>query len=119
MPKRAKNAPIDVNELLRLWDDQTMSVRMIARLLGCSYQRMNRLRKKLGLPSRESIINYRGENRKVADPTPEEIAERAAVVKARHLAEKLAHDPFPTERPANIRNFTHCNDCFQPAGLLS
>lgn len=110
---------IDSDEFLRLWHEGKMGVKAIARHMGCPYQRVNRLRRRLGLGPREPTKSRRGDNTKVFDPTPEEIAMRAAAIKAKRLAEKRRDEHFPMERPANIRNFTHCNDCFQPASLLS
>lgn len=122
LPERlypGEHEAIDADEFLLLWDEGQMGVHAIARHMGCSYQQVNRLRRRLGLGPREPTKSRRGDNTKVFDPTPEEIAIRAAAIKAKRLEEKRRDEHFPMERPANIRNFTHCNDCFQPASLLS
>lgn len=77
---RIKNI-VDVPLLLELWG-RNVEVRLIAERLGVRETYITKLATRFKLPKR---MPQKAENngRTVADPTPEEIAERAAEVRAR------------------------------------
>jgi hypothetical protein len=84
LPRRVskgKTKQIDVPLLFKLWGRE-VEVREIAHVLGVSEAYVGRLARKHHLPKR---LPQKAENngRTVADPTPEEIAERAAEIRAR------------------------------------
>jgi uncharacterized protein YjcR len=73
---------IDVPLLHQLWYSE-METPDIALRMGVSLTTLNTLRQRHGLPKRP-----RAEVMLVADPTPEEIAERARQCRERHYAER-------------------------------
>jgi uncharacterized protein YjcR len=73
---------IDVPLLYKLWHSE-METGDIALRLGVSLSTLHNVRQKHGLPKRP-----RAEVTLVADPTPDEIAERARQCRERHYAER-------------------------------
>lgn len=71
----------DVQLLHRLWADETLQHREIALRLGVSQSFLGRLKLRHKLPKRDPP-----QCRTPYDPTPEEIAERAAECRERHFA---------------------------------
>lgn len=74
-------------EFRRIWEAGELSRTDMAVHFGCSVSSIDNLRASLGLKKRKRSP-WRVKQ-VVPDPTPEEIAERAAECKARHMAEKL------------------------------
>lgn len=78
--------PFANERLLRqLWDDATLTNRQIAQRLKITESYLCKLRERLELPRRcpaHSLPSY--------DPTPEEIAVRAAQCRQKHLAQRRA-----------------------------
>ena len=79
----AKHWHIDVEEFRRLWESDAPAV-LIARRFGITANRVYDLRKEFGCADRPS------QKTKPNDPTPSQIAERAAAIRERHLAEMRA-----------------------------
>lgn len=73
--------PVDVAELFRLWHSDLTNTELCERL-GLTGGSLWSLRKKYGLPIRKRVENP-DRQRRPDDPTPEEIAERAAECRAR------------------------------------
>jgi hypothetical protein len=82
--------------------------------LGVSRDQITRLRDRLGLPVRHDR-SQRKKGKRHADPTPQEIAARAAEMRARHMANRLAEPPrtyrtvtetvlFRVERSHELKN---------------
>lgn len=72
---------IDVEELARLWR-AGVPAGIIARKFGVTTHQVYRLREQYGIEDREKVVTK--------DPTPAQIAERAAALRERHLAEMRA-----------------------------
>jgi hypothetical protein len=104
----------DVDLMRRLWLNTTMTQQEIAFELGCSRQHVSYCVAEMGLPPRGKPAN-----RNDPDPTPEEIAERAAQCRARHLREKKAEPFYQHEGNAGIRCFSYCGEYYSGASLLS
>ena len=86
MPMRGK---IDVARLFSLWNDESLTRAEVARELGVTAGQLTRLASRHGLGARGRT--HRAFS--MADPTPDEIARRAAAIRARKLAE-LAAEPL-------------------------
>ena len=82
--------------------------------LGVSRDQITRLRDRLGLPVRHDR-SQRKKGKRHADPTPKEIAARAAEMRAKHMAHRRAEPPrtyrtvtetviFRIERSREMRN---------------
>ena len=82
--------------------------------LGVSRDQITRLRDRLGLPVRYDR-SQRKKGKRHADPTPKEIAARAAEMRAKHMAHRRAEPPrtyrtvtetviFRIERSREMRN---------------
>lgn len=76
---------VDVPLLFALWADNSLTRAEIASRLNISHTFLTRLAAKHKLPPRQSE-----RKRNVADPTPDEIAERARQCRERHFAERRA-----------------------------
>ena len=76
------NRPVDAARLFKLWHSE-MQQADIAVELGVSISTLYGLKRKYGLPRRP-----RAAVTPVADPTPEEIAERARQCRERHYADR-------------------------------
>jgi transposase-like protein len=87
LPQRKRQ--VDVPLLFRLWGDMTLTRAEIARKLGTTENQLTRLAERHGLGRRGR--QHRAFS--MDDPTPEEIAERAAECRARHFAQRRAEDP--------------------------
>jgi len=85
LPSRARQ--VDVPTLFRLWT-QGVAREVICRELGISGSQLSVLKTRYKLPSRPKKPASLG-----PDPTPEEIAERAAECRARHFAQRRAEAP--------------------------
>ena len=82
--------------------------------LGVSRDQITRLRDRLGLPVRHDR-SQRKKGKRHADPTPDEISARAAEMRAKHMAARMAEPPrayrtvtetvmFRVERSHDLRN---------------
>jgi hypothetical protein len=76
---------VDVQTLHRLWNDHTLTRVQVSAMLGISHTHLTRLVTRHKLPPRRR--DYR---RDVADPTPDEIAQRAAECREKHFAQRRA-----------------------------
>lgn len=72
---------IDVPLLFRLWNTPGISINEVAAEMGVSLNILRKLRERYGLSESPAEEDEDGEP-KEGDPTPEEIAERAAEVRA-------------------------------------
>jgi hypothetical protein len=113
LPPR-EHRPYDRDLLRRLWLFTTMTPQEIAFELGSSRQFVREQAKLMGLPRK--VPEYKHLER---DPTQEEIAERAAECRKRHLAEKRAEPHQRGDEAGSLRCFSYCGDCYVSAGLLS
>jgi len=77
----AKHLNIDAGEFRGLWELGT-PVATIARRFGVKINRVYKLRRQFGIAERDKVVTK--------DPTPLQIAERAAALRERHLAEMRA-----------------------------
>lgn len=101
--------PFANERLLRqLWDDPTLSNREIAHRLKISQSYLCKLRERLELPRR-----CMAQSRPPYDPTPEEIAERAAECRERHLAERRAE----SYKASRSRHYRHALTQQSPSGV--
>lgn len=83
-------------EFRRLWDQGLTRVEM-ATHFGCSISKIDTYRMRLNL--RKRYVRKTRTGALETDPTPEEIAERAAECRARHMAEKRREpDVLPTRK---------------------
>lgn len=84
----ARRLQYDVAELFRLWNDTERTRDEVARTLGLTETQLTAVARRHGLPAR-------GRRRRcftLVDPTPEEIAERAAACRERHMAARRSED---------------------------
>lgn len=72
---------IDANEFRKLWESGTPAA-TIARCFGVTMNQVYKLRRELSIESRDKIVTR--------DPTPSQIAERAAALREKHLQEMRA-----------------------------
>lgn len=85
LPSRARQ--VDVPKLFRMWT-QGVAREVICREFGISGSQLSVLKTRYKLPNRPkrpASLN--------ADPTPEQIAERARWCRERHMAQRRAEDP--------------------------
>lgn len=75
---------MDIEKLRQMWD-AGVRVDVIARTFGVRHRKIQELRRLHGIPDRECSYHNRP-----ADPTPEEIEERARECRERHFAERRA-----------------------------
>ena len=77
-------ADIDTQLLFRLWFDHTILRADIPARLGCTKSALDSAIKRYGLPKRPPKHKPRANplERQSGDPSPEEIAERAAAIRA-------------------------------------
>lgn len=80
-----RNKSVDARELFRLWNT-TMSSQDIADKLGVGRTRLFILARRYGLQKRAMDSST---CKRIVDPSPEEIAERAAVVRSHWSEEEL------------------------------
>jgi hypothetical protein len=83
---------VDAVLLHKLWHSD-METADIAFALGVSLSTLHNVRQKYGLPKRP-----RAEVTLVADPTPQEIAERARQCRERHFAERRGETDETTKQ---------------------
>jgi len=104
MPGGRSQQKYDLALLERLWADGVSYVE-IAAALGVSERFVKTLKTRHKLPNRERT-QFVFEQ---VDPTPDEIAERAAAIKARHMAD-MRERPYPAKanrgRMGAIRVYT-------------
>lgn len=72
---------IDVEEFRELWESGT-PVGTIASRFGVTINHVYKLRQQFGIAERDKVVTK--------DPTPTQIAERAAALRERHLADMRA-----------------------------
>jgi len=90
LPKRARQ--VDVPMLFRLWGDMTLTRVEVARQLGLTEGNLTRLAARYGLGPRGR--QHRAFS--MDDPTPDEIAHRAAECRARHMELRRKEDVLVT-----------------------
>lgn len=78
-------------QILRYWHEDTMTLMDISLRLGCSVTTLSRLASEYRIPRRSAV-----HQNIVADPTPEEIAERARECRERHYAERRGESVVAT-----------------------
>lgn len=88
LPSRRK--PVDVPALFRMWTTG-VAREVICQELGVSSQQLSVLKQQYKLPDRPKRPASLA-----PDPTPEEIAERAAACRERHFAQRRAEDACNT-----------------------
>ena len=103
----------DAELIRRLWLLTTMTTQEIAYEVGCSRQYVSYRVEQMGLPPRGKPANS-----DEPDPTPEEIAERAAQCRARHLREKRAEPYEGNPSPCSLRCYSYTGEHYSQAGLL-
>jgi len=86
LPQRKRQ--VDVPLLFRLWGDMTLTRAEIARKLGTTENQLTRLAERHGLGRRGR--QHRAFS--MDDPTPDEIAQRAAECRARHMELRRKED---------------------------
>ena len=86
-----------VPDLFRLWADESLTRAEIARSLGVSAGQLTLLASRHGLGPRGR--QHRAFS--MDDPTPEQIAERAAECRERHMAQRRAEDVGSTQSKAS------------------
>ena len=86
-----------VPDLHRLWADESLTRAEIARELGVTAGQLTLLASRHGLPARGR--QHRAFS--MADPTPDEIAARAAECRERHMAQRRAEDVGSTQSKAS------------------
>lgn len=82
MPQRMTYSALQLHEMWAAGDSREE----IAAALGCSTSHVQELCRRHKLPRRQRPVKEIFEN----DPTPEQIAERAAEIRERHMAEMRA-----------------------------
>ena len=85
-----------VPELFRLWADESLTRAEVARLLGVTAGQLAKLASRHGL-------GFRGRRQRafsMDDPTPEQIAERAAECRAKHMAQRRAEPDEASRKKA-------------------
>lgn len=92
LPRRVRQ--VDVPMLFSLWGDTTLTRAEVARRLGVTANQLTKLAEKYGLGRRGR--QHRAFS--MDDPTPEQIAERAAACRERHMAQRRAEDVCNTYR---------------------
>jgi hypothetical protein len=88
-------------ETLRQMWDAGVPADVIAAHLGIRRQRLHELRREHGIPDRACKFRKR-----LADPTPDEIAERARECRERHYAERRAEK----DETSRIKVWRHARD---------
>jgi hypothetical protein len=88
--------PIDVPLLFELWHDTSLTQSDVARRLGVSVTLLGRLARRHKLEQRPKQVRCN-----VVDPTPDEIAKRAAECRAKHMAARLAEDAAVSSHKAS------------------
>lgn len=75
---------INASLLFKLWHDYSLRTTEVAARLGCSPRRLSAEARRYGLPRRKPTHKPRADDldRQAGDPTPEEIALRAAAIRA-------------------------------------
>lgn len=86
-----------VSELFRLWSEDGLTRAEVARLLGVTAGQLTKLASRHGLGPRGR--QHRAFS--MDDPTPEEIAARAAECRERHYAQRRAEDANNTHSKAS------------------
>jgi hypothetical protein len=82
---------IDLPTLYQLWNDHTLTRVRISEMLRISPTHLTRLVARHKLPPRP-----RDKNQHMNDPTPDEIAQRAAECRERHFAQRRAEPDCST-----------------------
>jgi hypothetical protein len=82
---------VDLPLLYQLWNDHTLTRVRISEMLRISPTHLTRLVARHKLPPRP-----RDKNQQMNDPTPDEIAQRAAECRERHFAQRRAEPDCST-----------------------
>jgi len=82
---------VDLPLLYQLWNDHTLTRVKVSAMLGISPTHLTRLVARHKLPPRPRDRNQHGN-----DPTPDEIAQRAAECRERHFAQRRAEPDCST-----------------------
>jgi hypothetical protein len=94
---------IHLPTLYQLWNDHALTRVQVSSRLGISATHLTRLVTRHKLPPRRR--DYR---RDVADPTPDEIAQRAAECREKHFAQRRAEPPELTHSKVSKWNAGVC-----------
>ena len=113
---------VDMEKLREWWLDSTKKPDDFFHEFGVTFDRIKARAREERWPWREP--NYQ---KKVADPTPEEIAERAAEVRAIALQRLLDEDERATQKRVSanncervtIRAFTYAGECYRSASAFA
>ena len=103
LPQRKRQ--VDVPMLFRLWGDMTLTRAEIARKLGATENQLTRLAERHGLGRRGR--QHRAFS--MDDPTPDEIAQRAAECRARHMELRRKEDINTTNSKVSRWNAGICS----------
>ena len=103
LPRRVRQ--VDVPMLFALWGDTTLTRAEVARKLGLTANQLTRLADRHGLGRRGR--QHRAFS--MDDPTPEQIAERAAECRERHMAQRRAEDVCTTNSKVSKWRAGLCN----------
>jgi hypothetical protein len=82
---------VDLAKLYQLWNDHTLTRVKVSSMLGISPTHLTRLVARHKLPPRP-----RDKNQYMNDPTPDEIAQRAAECREKHFAQRRAEPDCST-----------------------
>ena len=82
---------VDLAKLYQLWNDHTLTRVKVSAMLGISPTHLTRLVARHKLPPRPRDRNQHGN-----DPTPDEIAQRAAECREKHFAQRRAEPDCST-----------------------
>jgi hypothetical protein len=82
---------VDLAKLYQLWNDHTLTRVKVSAMLGISSTHLTRLVARHKLPPRPRDRNQHGN-----DPTPDEIAQRAAECREKHFAQRRAEPECST-----------------------
>jgi len=88
---------VDLAKLYQLWNDHTLTRVKVSSMLGISPTHLTRLVARHKLPARP-----RDRNQHMNDPTPDEIAQRAAECREKHFAQRRAEPDFQGDRHARF-----------------
>jgi hypothetical protein len=112
---RALSLKVSVEECKKLWFDENLSIEEAAFFSQLSGWGLSQVAKKEGWPHPKP---YKDRGKRFADPTPEEIKERAAAIKERNLVIKkdsrLTDRGFDYQPPTRVYRCINSNS---PRGI--
>jgi biotin operon repressor len=111
-PRGRKNNH-DIPRLFKLWSDKSLSCSQVAAEFGVSRTQVFRLASRYGLPKRPS---ERLAENTVVDPTPAQIAERAAEIRERNMERMKQQESF-NQTDHGLRCFSWRGDHYESVGV--